>query len=106
MVKRMASLHDYEDYARETLSRPLFDHFRNHRSDIPPSAIESEKVNDFNKIKLKLRGMLNLKYFEGITTTFLGCKLSSPIGLGPLPPLYDIGLVHRVKELSENKEVI
>ena len=67
---------------------------------------KSEKVNDFNKIKLKLRGMLNLKYFEGITTTVLGCKLSSPIGIGPLPPLYDIGLVHRVKDLSENKNVI
>lgn len=66
MIKRMASLHDYEDHARETLSRPLFDHIRNHRSDINLSAIEIDKVNDFNKIKLKLRGMLNLKHFEGI----------------------------------------
>lgn len=56
-------MHDYEDYARETLSRPVFDHLMAVRSDIDLPAIAKEKVDDYALIKLKLRGMLNLKDF-------------------------------------------
>ena len=101
IVKRMASLHDYEDHARDTLSRPMFDHIKGFRSDIDPSPIEQEKIQDFAKIKLKLRGMLNLKYFEGIKTTILGQTFNSPICVSQ-PKLCDVGLVHRVKNLEEN----
>jgi len=66
MAKRMASLHDYEDHARETLARPVFDHLISTRGDTDLPTIAKEKVEDYAHIKLKLRGMLNLKYFEGI----------------------------------------
>ena len=49
--------------------------------------------------------MLNLKYFEGISSTLLGSKFASPIGIGPVP-LADVGLVHRVKDLAVNETVI
>lgn len=68
MVRRMASLHDYEDYARETLSRPVFDHLVAHRSDLEELQSRQDSIQDFQRIKLKIRGMLNLKYFEGVKT--------------------------------------
>ena len=49
--------------------------------------------------------MLNLKYFEGIKTTILGQTFNSPICVG-LPKLCDVGLVHRVKSLEENKHAV
>ena len=70
MTKRMASLHDYEDHARETLSKPLFDHIMSYRGDAALPTIENEKVSDFAHIKLKLRGMLNLDNFRDISTKF------------------------------------
>ena len=102
----MASLHDYEDYARETLSRPLFDHLMAARSDTDLPAIAKEKVDDYALIKLKLRGMLNLRDFQGISTSLFGVKLASPIGVGPLPALHDVGLVHSVSDLTFNKTAI
>jgi len=43
--------------------------------------------SDFEAIKLKLKGMLNMKEFRGTATSALGgtIKLKSPIGIGPLP---------------------
>ena len=42
---------------------------------------------DFVDIKLKIRGMANMKYFKGTAATILGQQhtLQTPIGLGPIP---------------------
>jgi len=45
--------------------------------------------------------MLNLKYFQGTTTTLFGKVLSSPIGIA-LPAIADVGLVNKVKDPIDN----
>ena len=40
---------------------------------------------DFVRIRLKHRGMANLKYFKGTETAILGHKVNFPIGLGAIP---------------------
>ena len=49
----------------------------------------TKEVNerDFLKIKLKIRGMANMKYFKGTATKILGHTVQTPIGLGPIPEL-------------------
>jgi len=48
------------------------------------------------KIKLKLRGMANMKYFKGLNTEVLGKKLSSPICVGPFSNASDLDLLFRL----------
>lgn len=47
----------------------------------------SKKSNeeDFVRIKMKQRGMANMKYFKGTETSILNNYFTLPIGLGPLP---------------------
>lgn len=40
---------------------------------------------DFVKIKLKQRGMANMKYYKGTETVVLGKKVSCPIGFAAIP---------------------
>jgi hypothetical protein len=86
---RFASLHDYEDYARRKLSRPMFEHLR---------GVErpSDHFTDFFNIKLRLRGMANLKNFKGIGSHVLLKEVESPICVGPLPPISDLKMVSNV----------
>jgi hypothetical protein len=86
---RFASLHDYEDYARRKLSKPMFQHLK---------GIErpSDHLTDFYNIKLRLRGMANLKNFKGIGTHVLLKEVASPICVGPLPPISDLKMVSNV----------
>lgn len=48
---------------------------------------KQENESDFSLIKLKHRGMANLKFFKGTETTILGHKVSAPIGVAPLERL-------------------
>jgi len=77
---RFASLHDFEDYARRRLDRPTFEHLRG-------AERPADHLSDFYNIKLKLRGMANLKNFKGLNSHILIKQVSSPIGIGPLPPI-------------------
>lgn len=81
-MSKMASLPDFRDYARTTMSKRLF-------ADLDSAAgnQSTKKLNeeDFSRIKLKQRGMANIMYFKGPGSTFLGQKVSSPIGLAALP---------------------
>ena len=85
---KFASTLDYERYAQQMLDKPAFDHLNGGGH---PAHFQS----DFNHIKLKLRGMANLKYFKGINTKILGSEFSSPICLA-LPPENDIKMVLNV----------
>jgi len=44
-----------------------------------------ENSDDFIRIKMKLRGMANMKYFEGLEKVFNQKKLTSPIVIGHMP---------------------
>lgn len=103
-VKRMASMEDYEKVASKTLSRPVFDHLISMRSSEPTVASIARR-GDFQRIKLKLRGMLNLKFYEGTSTKLFGQTLASPIGI-IVPSLPDVGLVNKVKDVKDNESVI
>ena len=62
---------------------------------------ENQDDNEFVNIKLKLRGMANLKYFtDPISCDILGQKLSSPVCLGPMPFQ---GMFHKDGELASAK---
>ena len=83
--KRFASMDDFEQHAKQQLDRPAFEHLSGWD--------QHAEQSDFAHIKLKLRGMANLKYFGGIQTKILGLDVGSPICIGPLPALHDIKLV-------------
>lgn len=87
---RFASLQDFEDYARRWLDKPTFEHLR---------GVErpADHQTDFHNIKLKLRGMANLKHFKGLKSHVLIKEVSSPICVGPLPPIADVEMVSGVK---------
>ena len=87
---RFASLQDFEDYARRWLDKPTYEHLR---------GVErpADHQTDFQRIKLKLRGMANLKHFKGLKSHILVKEVNSPICIGPLPPIQDIEMVTGVK---------
>lgn len=60
------------------LSNPMYE-FVNGSSEVQDS-------DEFFNIKLKLRGMANLKFFtDPLSCSILGHQVSSPIGVGPMP---------------------
>ena len=77
--------------AKEWLDKPTFQHIQGE----PRPATHTA---DFNAIKLRLRGLANLKYFRGIESKVLGRPVASPIGVGPLPQLSDIRMVTNVSD--------
>ena len=87
---RFASLQDFEDYARRRLDKPTFEHLRGVKR-------PAEHLTDFFNIKLKLRGMANLKHFKGLNSHILVKEVKSPICVGPLPPISDVEIVSGVK---------
>ena len=80
----MASLPDFRDYARNTMSQSLFAQLDSSAGNQITKKLNEE---DFERIKLKQRGMANLKYFVGPEAYILGHKVSTPIGLGTVPRL-------------------
>ena len=88
MVEGIANTIDYETRARDALDMQTFSHLQGGNGAQP-----TEYQDDFNLIKLRLNGLANLKDFRGIDTTILGCKVASPLCIGPLPPLHDVNLV-------------
>lgn len=80
---RFSSLNDWEAFAQKRIDRPTFEHL------LGPTRPEDHQ-SDFKNIKLKLRGMANLKYFKGLNTHVLVRPTSSPICIGPLPPISDL----------------
>jgi hypothetical protein len=89
---RFASTFDFEDYARRKLDKPTFDHFH--------SKLPDFYLQDFNRIKLRLRGMANLKYFKGIKTHVLLKPTASPIAIGPLHS--DTNLITRHESMMQD----
>ncbi|TNV78722.1 hypothetical protein FGO68_gene9069 [Halteria grandinella] len=79
---KMASLPDFRDFALKTMSLTQFTTL-----DAGAGAQHVKQLNeeDFVKIRLKHRGMANLKYFKGTETAILGHKVAYPIGLGTMP---------------------
>lgn len=77
----MASVLDYEDYAKAVLSKPIYDWLNVYNED---GHTKKDNEKDFEHIKLKLRGMANMKYFKGLSTTIMGQKVDSPIGISPI----------------------
>ena len=62
----MASLPDFRDYANRTMSQTIFNKLEAAAHDGLSKKLNEE---DFFKIKLKLRGMANLKFFKGTETS-------------------------------------
>ena len=86
MVEGFANTIDYEEHARLCLDKQTFEHLQGNGQQ------PAEYQDDFNLIKLKLNGMANMKYFQGLGTEILGQKYSSPVALGPLPAVHDVNL--------------
>lgn len=63
------------------MSKKLYDYYNGYSED---GVCREENSADLNRIKLKLRGMANLKYFKGIETKVLGHPVKSPIGIAPV----------------------
>jgi hypothetical protein len=83
---RFSSLYDFENYAKGRLDPPTYAHIKGEPR-------PEDHFTDFFNIKLKARGMANLKYFKGLKTHVLVKPTESPICVGPLPPLSDIKMV-------------
>ena len=81
MVEKLASILDYEAYTKMTSPMRTFEYINGHAQD---GFSKEDNENDFNLIKLKQRGMANLKYFRGIEMTILGHKVASPINMAPI----------------------
>lgn len=81
-MSRLACVPDYQDYAKLTMAKPFYDYLQGYSED---GHTYSQNNKDFESIKLKLRGMLNMKHFQGTETTILGHKVSSPIHIAPIP---------------------
>ncbi len=79
---KMASVPDFRDYAQKTMSQKLFKEIDDGAADQVTKGLNE---SDFVKIKMKHRGMANMKYFKGTETKILGHKVQTPIGLGPVP---------------------
>ncbi|CDW73041.1 hydroxyacid oxidase 2 (long chain) [Stylonychia lemnae] len=82
MNSRFASLLDYQNYAKNILSKNIYESLEDGNGD---QVTKSENEEDFVRIKMKLRGMANMKYFKGIEKEFNLKKVSSPIVMGNLP---------------------
>ena len=78
----MASLPDFRDYAKVTMSERLFTELDEAAGNQVTKRLNEE---DFVRIKLKQRGMANMKYFKGPESKILGHKVSTPIGIAALP---------------------
>lgn len=79
MIHNLACLADYENNAKVMMAPPTFNQLRG-----------SEEANsahhDFNAIKMKLRGLANLKHFiNPLDHQLLGIKVKSPVGLAAYP---------------------
>jgi isopentenyl diphosphate isomerase/L-lactate dehydrogenase-like FMN-dependent dehydrogenase len=81
MIPKMAAVSDYEEFAKKTLSKPYYENIAGYAED---GIAKQDNEKDFELIKLKQRGMANMKYFKGLETTILGQKVQSPIGVAPL----------------------
>jgi (S)-2-hydroxy-acid oxidase len=81
-TNKMASLPDLRDFASVSMSERLFKELDDASGD---QITKKRNEDDFVKIKLKLRGMANMKHFKGTETTILGHKVAYPFGLSALP---------------------
>lgn len=103
MSGKLASLYDYKQFASLNLPRRVFQSLEDGAGD---QVTKQENEEDFIRIKMKLRGMANMKYFEGSQSTILGHKVSTPISLGGLPQLNlyhpdaEIGTAQAAKDLG------
>jgi hypothetical protein len=75
---KFASLHDFEAYSQKKMAPSLFEHLKG-------TPRELEHFSDFERIKLKLRGMMNIDHFKGLTCHYQGKVMPTPLGVGPLP---------------------
>lgn len=58
----MASLLDFQDYARHTMAHKIFEALEDGAGE---QVTKNLNQADFVKIKMKQRGMANMKYFKG-----------------------------------------
>ena len=86
---RLATTFDYENYARELLDKPTFEHLQGLAIRRP-----TENTTDYDLIKLKALGLMSVATFKGTQTALFGGSLAvqSPVCVGPLPPLHDVKL--------------
>ena len=87
--QRLATLFDYETYAREILDIQTFEHLQGQAALRPP-----ENISDYDLIKLRHHGMFKVATLKNLNTSLLGGKvqMQSPICVGPLPALSDVKL--------------
>ena len=79
MINNVACLNDYEANAKHMMSMPMF-------REINGDPAVNDTNQDFNVIKMKLRGLANLKYFRNpLHCTVLGMQVGAPIGLAAFP---------------------
>lgn len=64
---KLANTFDYENYAREFLARPTFDHLQG-----PAILRHEDTIADYDRIKLKALGMMNMERMQGTSTKLLG----------------------------------
>ena len=86
-----ANVSDFEDYAREWLDRPTYEHLKG-------KPRPAEHFENFAQIKLRLRGLLNMNDFKGINSVVLNKPVASPIAFGPLPQIADIQMVSTIND--------
>jgi len=81
---RYASTFDYREHAKQKLSAIKFEYLEGYAED--GVAKESNEL-DFEKIKLKQRGMMNVETFKGSSITLFGHSYASPAGISPVSHL-------------------
>ena len=84
---RLATMLDYENYAKECLDMQTFEHLQGNGIKRAP-----ETITDFDLIKLKALGLMSMTGFKGSPTAILSSQYESPICVGPLPALHDVKL--------------
>ena len=80
---KMASALDFQDYARHTMSTKVFEALEDGAGDQVTKGLNTV---DYVKIKMKQRGMANMKYFKGTQARVLArYEVQSPIALAGMP---------------------
>jgi len=66
---------------------------------------QPENISDYDRIKLRLLGLMSMATFKGTETTVLGHTVASPIFVGPLPPIADVKLALNVPDLKAGSAI-
>ena len=67
-MENLANVKDFKEYARSRYSKAIFSYLQGEDS--------KPESQNFDRIKLRLRGLANLKYYDAPTKcNLLGCNL-------------------------------